>query len=164
MDGQDIRVRRIAPEDAAELERFYAGLSPDSRAQRFHGGSRGVSGEQAAGFAAADHRHRDGLVAVADGRIVGHLVLEPLEPGVEELAVAVDDRYRHRGVGTLLLAAAFASARLRRIDRLVAWVAAANLPMRRLLESSHHAAQLGWDGLTARYELDVNPSPGSAAA
>jgi L-amino acid N-acyltransferase YncA len=155
MDGQDIRVRRIAPEDAAELERFYAGLSADSRAQRFHGGSRGVSRDQAAGFAAADHRRRDGFVAVDSGRIVGHLVLEPLEPGVEELAVAVDNLHQHRGVGTLLLAAAFASARLRHVDRLVAWVAAANVPMRRLLTSSHHAARLAWDGLTARYELMV---------
>ena len=164
MVHDDIRVRRVAPQDWAELERFYAELSVDSRASRFHGASRGISHEQADDFAAADHQRRDGFVAVVDGRVIGHLLLEPLEPGVEELAVAVDDRFQHHGVGTLLLAAALASARLRGVERLVAWVMAANGPMRHLLTSSRHRLSLTWDGLTARYELEVAPAIARPAA
>ena len=164
MTSDDIRVRRIVPGDAGELERFYAELSADSRASRFHGASRGIGHEQAEQFAAADHRRRDGFVAVASGRIVGHLVLEPLGDGTEELAVAVDDRVQHHGVGTLLLAAAVASARIRGIERLVAWVRAENGAMRHLLTASRHPVRLTWERLLARYELAVPPAIDRRAA
>lgn len=165
MVRDDIRVRRVCPADAAELERFYADLSADSRVMRFHGASRGINHQQAAKYAGADHRRRDGFAAVADGRIVGHLLLEPLYHGVEELAVAVDDRVRHHGVGTLLLAAAIASARLRHVQRLVAWVMADNVSMRRLLAGGHYPLRIEWEGSVARYELVVPPDlPRSVAA
>jgi GNAT superfamily N-acetyltransferase len=153
-----IRVRRVAAGDAAELERFYARLSADSRVSRFHAASRGISRTQAKRFAAADHLRRDGFLAVAGGRIVGHLMLEPMGNGIEELAMAVDDGVQHHGVGTLLLAAAFASARLRGVRCLVAWVKAENAAMRHLLAASHHPVRLGWEGSLARYELDVPPA------
>lgn len=147
-----------------ELERFYAELSDDSRAARFHGASRGISREQAKEFASADHRRRDGFVAVADGRIVGHLVLEPMGAGTDELAVAVKDGFQHHGVGTLLMAAAVASARLRRVRRIVALVRPENSAMQQLLTSSPHALRRGWEGSVARYELDMPRSSGRAAA
>ncbi len=157
MVRDDIRVRRVAPGDAPELERFYAELSADSRVSRFHSASRGISHAQAEVFAAADHWRRDGFVAVAGGRIVGHLALEPMADGIEELAVAVDDRIQHHGVGTLLLAAAVASARLRGVRRIVGWVRAENGAMQHLLVASHHRLRLGWEGPVARYELEVPP-------
>ena len=161
----DIRVRRVCPSDAAELERFYADLSADSRIMRFNAASRGINQQQAVCFAAADHRGRDGFVAVAKGRIAGHLVLEPIGDGIEELAVAVDDRVQHHGVGTLLLAAAMASARLRHIRRLVAWVMVDNVAMRHLLAAGHYPMRIDWDGTVARYELAVPPElPQSIAA
>ena len=165
MVHDDIRVRRVCPTDAAELERFYADLSADSRATRFHGASRGIDPVQALRYAGADHVRRDGFVAVADGRIAGHLVLEPIGDGVEELAVAVDDRMQHHGVGTLLLGAALASARLRHVRQLVAWVMADNVAMRHLLAGGHYPLRIDWEGSVARYELDVPPDlPGSIAA
>jgi GNAT superfamily N-acetyltransferase len=165
MVHDDIRVRRVRPGDAQQIECFYADLSAESRFLRFHGASRGIRHQQAEIFAAADHERRDGFVAVADGRIVGHLVLEPLGTGVEELAVAVDDRIQHHGVGTLLLAAAIASARLRHVHRLVAWVMPNNIAMRHLLTAGHYPMRVAWDGPVARYELDVPPHlPQSVAA
>ena len=165
MDQDHIRVRRVCPADAAELERFYADLSADSRALRFHGASRGIDHQQAESYAGADHRRRDGFAAVVDGRIVGHLVLEPLGNRVEELAVAVDDRLQHHGVGTLMLASAIASARLRHVRRLVAWVMADNVAMRHLLTGGHYPLRIGWEGSVARYELDVPLDlPGGLAA
>lgn len=158
MIGDDIRIRRIEPGDARALERFYAELSAESRTSRFHAALRGIGHDQAEKFAAADHRSRDGFVAESAGRIVGHLVLEPMSDGAEELAVAVDDRVQHRGVGTLLLAAAIASARLRGVKRLVAWVRPENGAMRRLLVSSRRPLHLSWEGPIARYDLSVPPT------
>ena len=160
----DIRVRRIAPGDLVALERFYGDLSPDSRQLRFHGASRGITHAAAERFAAADHLMRDGFVAVADGRIVGHLVLEPLGPSMEELAVAVEDGTQHRGIGTLLMAAAAASARLRGVSRLVAWVKADNRAMQHLLSGSKHPFRVRWDGSVARYELALSPAHPALAA
>ena len=164
MVNDEIRVRRVAKSDHQDLERFYAGLSAMSRATRFHGGSRGITHAQAVRFASADHRQRDGFVAVADGQMVGHLMLEPDDHGSEELAIAVSDRLQHHGVGTLLLAAAIASARLRGIQRLVAWVLPGNSAMRRMLTTSGHMVQLTWQGNVARYELAVPPYPNAEAA
>jgi acetyltransferase len=165
MVHDDIRVRRVVPGDVQQLESFYADLSAESRALRFHGASHGIGHRQAETFAAADHQRRYGFVAVADRRVVGHLVLEPLGNGVEELAVAVDDRIQHQGVGTLLLAAAIASARLRHVRCLVAWVMVDNVAMRRLLARGHNPMRIDWDGSVARYELDVPPDlPRSVAA
>jgi GNAT superfamily N-acetyltransferase len=158
MVRDDIRVRRVASSDAAELERFYAELSANSRLSRFHSASRGIRREQAEEFAVANHRQRDGFVAVAGGRIVGHLVLESMGYGVEELAVAVDDRVQRHGIGTLLLAAAVASARLRGVRRIVGWVLEQNNAMRHLLAGSHHRLRVGWEGSVARYELEVPPA------
>lgn len=165
MVHHDIRVRRVSPADASSLESFYADLSADSRVLRFHAASRGIDHRQAESFAGADHLGRDGFVAVADGRIAGHLVLEPLGNGVEELAVAVDDRLQHHGVGTLLLAAAVASARLRHIRHLVAWVKAENVAMRHLLAAGHYPTRIDWDGNVARFELEMPLDlPASVAA
>jgi RimJ/RimL family protein N-acetyltransferase len=155
MQTDDIRVRWVAARDAAELERFYAALSSDSRALRFQHACRGISDSQAECFATADHHLRDGFVAVSGDRIVGHLVLEPAEDATEELAIAVDDRLQHHGVGTLLLAAAMASARLRGVDCLVAWVLPDNRPMRRLLAAARHPMRMRWEDSVLRYELDV---------
>ena len=164
MVSDEIRVRRVEKSDSQELTRFYTGLSPKSRATRFHCGAHGITDAQAVRFASANHRQRDGFVAVANGRIVGHLVLEPDAPGAEEIAVAVSDRLQHQGVGTLLLAAAIASARLRGIPRLVAWVLPDNSAMRRLLTTSGHPVKLTWQGNVARYELAVAPYTNAHAA
>ena len=115
-------------------------------------------------FASANHRQRDGFVAVADDQIVGHLMLEADAPGAEELAIAVSDQLQHHGVGTLLLAAAIASARLRGIRRLVAWVLPGNSAMHRLLTTSGHSVQLTWRGNVERYELAVLSHRNAVAA
>jgi L-amino acid N-acyltransferase YncA len=160
-----ITVRRVRAGDATRLEAFYARLSDDSRAARFHSACRGINHEQAEHYSAADHRQRDGFIAERDGQVVGHLVLEPVRPGVEELGVAVADDAQHHGVGSLLMAAAVASARLRGVGRLQAWIRPDNEAMRRLFTgTSHRAVLAGWDGFDARYELEVPPATPLAPA
>ena len=165
MARDDIKVRWVRTGDAKRLETFYAGLSDDNRAARFHGACRGINHSQAEHFSAADHRLRDGFIAERGGQVVGHLVLEPVSPGVEELGVAVADDVQHHGVGSLLMAAAVASARVRGVGRLVAWIRPDNEAMRRLFTgTSHRAVLLGWDGFDAHYELQVPPATPMAHA
>ena len=153
MAADDVRIRRITAEDATALERFYAELSEDSRRARFHAVTRGISRAQASDFATADHVGRDGFVAIVNGQLVGHLVLEAVTPGTEELALAVADAAQHHGVGTLLVAAGVASARMRHVDYLIAWVKAENAAMRALLEDLPYPLTVTWAASLARYEL-----------
>ena len=122
-----------------ELERFYAGLSPESRRTRFLSIGRGLSHDQSASFCSTDHDHREGFVAVVDkpilgyGWIVGHLCLEPDGSDAAEAAIAVADEFQHRGIGRRLMAAGTAWARRERIARFTATMLASNPPIHRLL-------------------------------
>ena len=132
-------IRSIDSSDANGLFDFYARLSAAARVSRFLGASRGVDARSAATFAAADHVRSDGIIAVlhergpADGTVLGHACLVPNGAGSEEVAVAVADGFRSRGIGTALMEAAVRSARKRGVARLSATLLATNHPMRRLM-------------------------------
>ena len=138
-DRDPVRVRAIRPTDALTLERFYAGLSPESRRTRFFSVASALSHGQAVSFCTSDHDHRQGFVAVVDGgpegqeRIVGHLCVEPDGADTAEVAIAVADEFQHRGIGRRLMAAGAAWARRERIARFTATVLASNAPIHRLL-------------------------------
>jgi acetyltransferase len=137
-----VTIRPIESSDWEGLFDFYRGLSQQARYTRFLGMSPGIDDRAARRFAAARERGADGYVAILreagrrDGRVVGHLCMEPMPSGAEEVAVAVADEFRHRGVGTQLMAAAMQAARARGVPKLVAAMFAGNEPMRRLFLSA----------------------------
>jgi len=124
-------VRPIGPADRPALERFYAGLSPESREARFHGAAPGICGTAGAFFCGPDHVHREGIVAVAIDRagaeeIIGHACLEPAGPATEEIAIAVADAWQRHGIGRELTQTAIRWARRRGVERLVASMQTSN--------------------------------------
>lgn len=127
-----IHIRAVEVSDAAELRRFYADLSPESRYRRFFGMGAGIRPEDARRFCGPDHAHAEGFVAIlaesgpGDGSIVAHLCLEPTDDDAIELAVAVADRYQRRGIGRRLVAAGLAWAERSGIGRLEATMLADN--------------------------------------
>ena len=140
LDGERwATIRPIESSDADGLFDFYARLSPAARVSRFLGASRGIDTRAAATRAATDHVQSDGFVAVlgergpADGAVIAHACLVPDGAGGNEVAVAVADGYRGRGIGTALMDAAVRSARRRGVRRLAATLLATNQPMRRLM-------------------------------
>jgi acetyltransferase len=138
MEQGPILIRRVRGEDAAALEAFYEALSPESRATRFMGATRGISPAQAAHFATPDGKTADGFVAVErkTDEIVGHLCLEASRPGVEEVGVAVADRLQGRGIGRSLLRAGVVAARRRGTGTLEATMLAGNTGIHRLLQKA----------------------------
>jgi len=141
MAREHVVVRRIRSSDAAELERFYADLGPETRRKRFFMMTAGLSHPQSVTFCTPDHDHGEGFVAAivhADGsedRIVGHLCLEPAAADTAEVAIAVADSWQGRGIGRRLLAAGVAWARAVGIQRFTATMFATNVPIQRLLRS-----------------------------
>jgi RimJ/RimL family protein N-acetyltransferase len=158
----DIRVRRIVPEDADELCRFYAALSPDSRRLRFLSLGTRFGDTDAQYFCGSDHEHREGFVAELvnpepDGtRIIGHLCLEPTRPDEMEIAVAIADAYQRRGIGRRLVAAAAAWASAHGVARFRAWFAPDNIGIKRLLEYLDRPIRFGpWSAGTVDISIDL---------
>ncbi len=142
-----VRIRPIRAGDRDDLAAFYAGLTPESRFARFHAVSRGIGKTAAVLLCGPDHEHGEGLTAEslhADrtrAHIVGHLCLEPGEPGLE-MAVAVADDWQRQGVGRALLIAAVTWASDHGFDRLVASTLATNGAILALIASSGCPARL----------------------
>jgi len=136
-----IRIRPIEAADAAELERFYGGLSDDSRHFRFFAVTRGLSSTQSTSFCSTDHAHREGFVAtLGDGpsdvtRIVGHLCLEPAGDHRAEIAIAVADEFQRRAIGRRLMTAAISWARSTGVDTLTATMLTSNPGIHGLITS-----------------------------
>lgn len=134
-----VSIRPIEVSDAGDLSAFYASLGPASRHRRFLGATSGISDAQAARFSTVDHVTADGLVAILgeagrdDGRIVGHVCLEPDPDGTSEVAVAVADELQGRGIGRELMRRAVDSARRRGVRALTASLFTDSIGMRRLL-------------------------------
>ncbi|GGZ20020.1 bifunctional acetate--CoA ligase family protein/GNAT family N-acetyltransferase [Streptomyces poonensis] len=112
-DGTTMCIRPAGPDDQEAVLRLYRGMSDANLRLRFFTVSR-RSGEQAAARIAepAPPGHR-ALVATHGGRIIGITEYETSGEGVgtAEIALAVDDGWHHRGVGTLLLEHLVSAAR-----------------------------------------------------
>jgi len=138
-EAGDVIVRPIQPSDTLAIERFYAGLSSESRRTRFFAVGAGLSHQQSVSFCSPDHDHREGFVAVLPDpasrteRIVGHLCLEPAGLHVAEVAIAVSDDCQHRGIGRQLMEAGVAWARSEGFTGLTATTFIGNAPIHRLL-------------------------------
>jgi acetyltransferase len=134
-----IAVRPITPADQAHLTAFYAGLSDESRRTRFLGPCSGIGERLSSAFCAPDHAHNEGFVAVrgagSDEQIVGHVCVEPEGSGTAEVAVAVAEDVRGRGVGRRLVEAAVDWARRDGLVALTATMLADNPAIQRLLTS-----------------------------
>jgi acetyltransferase len=169
LDRAAVTIRPIRPGDAESLERFYAGLSEESRQLRFFAVTRGLSHTQSASFCSTDHDHRDGFVASIEepdgtSRIVGHVCLEPAGTLRAEVAIAVADELQGLGIGRRLMVAAFDWARWAGIRTLVATMLVGNAGIHRLMAALGVPTRLepnGFDATTV--ELTV-PGGGVLAA
>lgn len=133
-----ISIRPIDVADAEALSDFYAALSPDARHARFLG----ACGDVALRLAAERLAGEPGFVAVLDtygprdGEMVGHVVLSADRSGGAEIAFAVAEGWRGRGIGTRLMRAVVEAARAAGLRRLTAATYADNLAMRHVLLSA----------------------------
>ena len=165
-----IRIRPIEAADAAELERFYAGLSDDSRRRRFFAVTRGLSIAQSTSFCSTDHDHREGFVAtLGDGasdvtRNVGHLCLEAAGDRRAEMAIAVADQLQRSGIGRALMGASIGWARRSGVDTLTATMLTSNPGIHRLIASLGLPSRIRASAIdTSTVEIAVPAVPAAAA-
>ncbi|MBZ9594006.1 bifunctional GNAT family N-acetyltransferase/acetate--CoA ligase family protein [Streptomyces yangpuensis] len=111
-DGATVSVRPVRPDDLAEVAAFYDAMSPENLRLRFFTANRRSAEQSAERVCRPACPGRRALLAEAGGKAVGLVEYERL-PGTDhaDLALAVADRWHHKGVGTVLLEHAASAAR-----------------------------------------------------
>jgi len=126
-------VRPIGPDDKRRLSDAFERSSPESRYRRFLSPTNKLQSSQLRYLTEIDHHRHEGIQAVDphtdDGVGVARFVRSPEDPSLAEVAVAVDDEWQGRGLGTVLLHDLAARAHEEGIERFSASVLAENKPM-----------------------------------
>lgn len=149
-DGSEILVRHVGAGDERPLLAFMQRLSPESRRLRFF--SPAYDLESAARWAAsADGIDHFGLVAFSsEDQIVGHAACVRMYGPRAEVAVEVDETWRHRGLATALIARLAREAEHKQIRSFVAEVLPENLEMLAVFHDGFDASPHVVDG-----EVDI---------
>jgi GNAT superfamily N-acetyltransferase len=134
-DGSSVVIRPLAAGDEATIDKWFAGLGPETRYARFFTSLKLLDPRTRSRLAAVDHRDHEAITAVAlDGAIVGIArYMRAPRSATAEVAVAVVDRWTGRGLASLLLERIAARARAAGIRSLTAWCLASNGAIIRLL-------------------------------
>jgi acetyl coenzyme A synthetase (ADP forming)-like protein len=133
-DGSSILLRPIRVDDAKSWVRFVGRLSPRTKYLRFHHVSKEMGLEDAARFCTVDYRDTFAFVAEVlretkrDIVAIGRYYRLP-DRHSAEVALAIEDRYQGRGLGTSILGQLANVARENGIDRFEADVLAHNEQM-----------------------------------
>ncbi len=156
-DGATLRLQAPTPADLDDIKAFYDGLSPESRYLRFHGFGR--TDAVARAEAEATGADRLALISRHDGRVVAVASYAGLrEPGVAEVAFAVADDDRRRGIGTRMLEQLAEIAADRGIHRFDAQVMANNGPMLGVFEHAGFSVRRRGSSGELTVSLDITPT------
>jgi RimJ/RimL family protein N-acetyltransferase len=170
-DGGSVHLRPIRPDDAPRLQAFHGRLSRDSIFMRFFSPLPVLTDERAAYFAIIDYDRRLAIVAIErageDQLIVGVVRYDRIDvksaaDDRAELALIVEDRVQHHGIGTILFWALVDAARARGVNTFIAEVLAENRRMLNLLRESGLPIRQRRAGNAIHVELDLTPSPPGA--
>lgn len=134
-DGSAITIRPLTTGDVVSIATWFDGLGPETRYARFLAGVTTLDDRTRWQLAQVDHRDHEALTAVtAGGAVVGiaRYIRLP-QASTAEVAIAVADRWRGRGIASLLLQQIAARARAAGIDCLVALCLTSNTAILRLL-------------------------------
>ena len=161
-DGTHVTLRFIRPDDADELRRQFARLSPESRYRRFLSGATELTDDKVRYLTETDGVNHVAIVATTEsldlrseiGLGVARFIKLADEPHVAEAAVTVVDEMQGKGIGRLLLVLLGKIARDRGVHTIRAEVLASNEPMREILREVGAVVRAD-DGLTMAFDIPV---------
>jgi acetyltransferase len=135
LDGTDVLIRPIRPEDEPAIARFHHQLSERSVYLRyFHliDLDRRVSHDRLIRTCFNDYDRDIALVAEHGNAILAVARLRKLDAADSELAVLISDEYQGRGLGTELSRRLVEIARAERLERVIAEILPENIHMQRV--------------------------------
>jgi acetyltransferase len=162
--GEQAILRPIRPDDAPRLQALVQRLSPETRYRRFFSHRRTLPAAAAARFAQVDAHARLAIVAErptpAGPELIGVArcdVVDPAAPQTASVAMVVEDRFQHAGLGRALLRVLVAAARAQGITRFAGDVLTENHPVLAFLRDAGfpvtltgHGAELHFTGEIGR--------------
>jgi GNAT superfamily N-acetyltransferase len=157
--GSRVEIRPLALTDRKGLADAFSRLSEETRRRRFRGLASQLGERDLDRLTRIDHHDHEALAAIAPstGRIVGvaRYIALPDDPGVAEVAIAVDDEWQGQRVGRRLLSALVDRARGEGITRLLAYVGADNRPVLGWIARAGGAAE-AHDGDATVYSIPLD--------
>ncbi len=134
-DGSSMVIRPLAAGDEAAIASWFAGLAAETRYARFFAVLKQLNHRTQSDLACVDHVNHEAIAAVApDGSTVGIArYIRRTKPTSAEVAVAVGDAWRGRGIATTLLDRVATRARAAGIEQFIATCLANNYTVIRLL-------------------------------
>ncbi len=157
-DGRPIEFRRIAPEDAEQLQQFHTRLSRETTRLRFFSPMPRLNTRMATHFVEVDFEVRCAIVAYFPGelekiRAVGRYERDGKHSA--EVAFVVEDELQGQGIGRVLMKLLAEHARSRGIDRLTAMTLAENGGMLTVFRNCGFPTDITYDGETAHVKIDI---------
>ena len=163
LDGTTVDIGPMRASDADRLDHFHHTLSGETIRLRFFGVHPDLSDQELHRFTHVDHVHREALVAVHEGAIVGVARFDRLHDDGDEAEVAfvVADAWQGRGLGTVLFEQLAARAREVGISRFVADTLFLNRRMLAVFRATglRHAERLEGSVVHVILELDPPAAP-----
>ncbi len=153
-DGTPVTLRHVRPEDAAELRRGFARLSPASRYRRFLGSKSTLSDETVRYLTCVDGQNHVAIVATTRGAPLGEptglgiarFIRSTEDPAVAEAALTVIDDMQRKGLGRILAVTLARAALERGITRFRGEILTDNEPARELLDEVGATVHASPDG------------------
>lgn len=143
LDGRQVTLRPIRPDDAPRLQEGFLHLSPQSIYMRFLKAASGLSDKQALQLATVDYKDQMALVGAVKEEGEEHLVavarygaIAGDEPGLAEAAIIVRDDYQGVGLGKILMKRLLQYGRRHGVHNLVATVHTSNARILRFITKS----------------------------
>ena len=132
-DGSSVVIRPLASGDEAAIASWFAGLGVETRHARFLGSLDRLDRRMLSELARVDHVDREAIAAIApDGTTVGIDRYIRIKPSGAEVAVAVADEWRGRGIASMLLERVTVRARSAGIEQFIAICLASAPSLKRL--------------------------------
>jgi len=153
-----VHIRTLQGTDRDALLAFNEHVSDRSLYRRFFIVSRHAADayvDQLLRPSSADHQ---ALVGLVDGELVGVASYERTGTECAEIAVLIEDRYQHMGIGTRLIEALADAARRNGIHQLVADVLTGNSPMIAMVRQLALPTSIRAEGDTVVMSLELEPT------
>ncbi|HSF70419.1 MAG TPA: GNAT family N-acetyltransferase [Nitrospira sp.] len=166
-DGTTAVIRLAGPSDAAMMQQFVNRLSPESKRHRFFSEGRPPAEQIAALCDSSNPRTQLTLIAIRilEGtlRMIASGSYWAKDDHTAEVAMAVDDAFHGKGLGTLLVERLALLAIRHGFTRLWAVTHAENLAMREVFRESGFSAQEAYEGDDMEVELSLIPTATTVA-
>ena len=140
-----VSIRAATPSDGEGLRGMFSRSSAETIYRRFHTPFPQVPEWMLALLLDAGRTDKGFLVAVADGKVVGHAMYAMLGKGDAEMAIVVEDGWQSKGVGKALLRELAADAGRRGVEIFVGSVLPDNRPMLGLISATFAGSRRAFD-------------------